>query len=251
MAIPLLIDHGVLESVDYLIFADVKDEKATTYKQIEWIKKNCSIPLIVVSRGHGISGDIERMQRGELSRVALPPFFTKNGSGKVGKLWRQCTREYKIEVIEREMRRLLGYKPRQRIPENSAELWMGISVDEASRMKPSRKKWITTRWPLIEIGWSVADCLHWMADNNYPVPVESSCYYCPFHSNSHWADMKKNAPGDFKKAVEVERDWQKNGIKGVNSTVYLHRSGIPIDQVNLGSDQINAFDNECEGICNT
>ena len=46
---------------------------------------------------------------------------------------RQCTAEYKIEVVNRTIRReLLGLKPRQRIPKDVLiHQYFGISTDEA------------------------------------------------------------------------------------------------------------------------
>ena len=43
----------------------------------------------------------------------------------------------------------------------AVELWLGISTDEAIRMKPSRDRWIQNRYPLIEAGMSRRDCMDW------------------------------------------------------------------------------------------
>jgi hypothetical protein len=69
-------------------------------------------------------------------RHASIPVFVKNPDGSQGRIKRQCTKEYKIEVVERIIRRLvLGLKPRQRAPRKLAiEHWFGISTDEARRM---------------------------------------------------------------------------------------------------------------------
>ena len=52
---------------------------------------------------------------------------------------RQCTEHYKVRPIRRKIRELIGLRKRQRIPSGATiELWLGISTDEAIRMRTSR-----------------------------------------------------------------------------------------------------------------
>ena len=49
-----------------------------------------------------------------------------------------------------------------RVPAGTGvELWLGISTDEIIRVKTSRDRWMTNRYPLIEAGMSRRDCLDW------------------------------------------------------------------------------------------
>ena len=45
----------------------------------------------------------------------------------------------------------------------AVELWLGISTDEAIRIKDSQDRWMTNRYPLIEAGMSRRDCPDWWA----------------------------------------------------------------------------------------
>ena len=55
---------------------------------------------------------------------------------------RQCTREYKIEPIEKEIRRLLDVKKGNRVPKSViVEQWIGISTDEIQRLKENPRPW--------------------------------------------------------------------------------------------------------------
>ena len=57
--------------------------------------------------------------------------------------------------VRRRIRELLGLSRGQRVPvETTVELWLGISTDEAIRMKDSRDMRIVNRYPLIEAGMS-------------------------------------------------------------------------------------------------
>ena len=55
-------------------------------------------------------------------------------------LRRQCTNHYKIEPIYKQIRRLAGGKRGRPFPKGRhVEMWLGISLDEVGRMKPSRE----------------------------------------------------------------------------------------------------------------
>ena len=167
---------------------------------------------------------------------------------------RQCTRENKIAPIEKKLRTLLGYEPKKRIPAGSAEVWIGISMDEVIRMKPARPAWQVNRWPLIEKRMSRRDCLHWLERNGYPGPPKSSCIGCPFHSNSMWRAMRDMDPVAWDDAVHVDHAIRTGGtLRGMRAGQFMHRDCMPLDQVDLSTledrGQLNLFLNECEGLC--
>lgn len=100
----------------------------------------------------------------------------------VGMIRRQCTSDYKIVPIRRKVRELAGLT-RRRSPKTAlVEQWIGISLDEVLRMKPSFEGWQVNRWPLIERWMSRRDCLRWLEQHGYPLPPKSACIGCPFHS---------------------------------------------------------------------
>ena len=161
-------------------------------------------------------------------------------------LWRQCTKEYKVEVVRRAIREFLGYGPRQRVKEH-VNLWMGISTDEITRVKPSPIKYITHKYPLIERGMSRLDCLEWMRKNGYPMPPKSACIGCPYHSDEYWKQLKEKYPEEFADAVDFDRALRKKPRP--EGELYLHRSCQPLDEVDFSIGQESLFDNECEGMC--
>jgi hypothetical protein len=161
---------------------------------------------------------------------------------------RQCTSEYKIVPVRRKIRELLGYVPKQRVKEN-INLWMGISTDEIQRVKPSRERWITNKYTLIDNDMSRQSCLMWMQKKGYPLPPKSSCIGCPFHDDHLWLDMKRNDPKSWEDAVFIDKEIKK--LPRFKGKAFLHRSCQPLDEVNLGEDQteMDLFNNECEGYC--
>ena len=151
---------------------------------------------------------------------------------------------------------LLGLRPRQRVPAGTTvELWLGISTDEAVRMKDSRDKWMTNRYPLIEAGMSRSDCADWW-DARYPDrPLErSACVACPFQSRQRWIETKRRWPELFAEAVEIDAN-MRGGLAYVKEP-YLHARRLPLaqavalDEAGLSADrQRDGFGNECEGHC--
>jgi hypothetical protein len=178
-----------------------------------------------------------------------------NADGSRGILRRQCTGDYKIDPIQAKVRELLGLKPRQRWPKHPVvEQWIGISTDEAHRMKPIDISAIEPRWPLIEKRMSRWDCLRWLERHGYSEPPKSACVFCPFQSNRRWRHLQDADPDGFALAVEIDAAI-RNGLRSDSLTgqLFLHGSLRPLDQVDLRNDdergQPDLFGNECEGMC--
>ena len=240
----LMAEHGEIDKPDFAIFADTGWEPQHCYDWLDWLETQLSYPVIRVSKGNIRNDLLETLTSSK--RFASIPFFVENGLGR-----RQCTAEYKILPLQRKVRELLGYAPRKRIPQNSVEMLIGISRDEAQRMKPSRDKWINNRWPLIELEMTRSDCLTWMANKGYPLPPKSSCIGCPFHSNQHWREMKQNDPAAWEDACYVDEQLRANGYRGqMRNLEYMHRSLAPLRDANIGDEwTVDMFGNECEGMC--
>jgi hypothetical protein len=169
---------------------------------------------------------------------------------------RQCTAEFKIQPIQRKVRELLGLHKGQRGPkEIAAHQLIGISTDEMVRMKNSTIPYIQNRWPLIELGMSRRDCLAWMERHGYRMPSKSSCTFCPYHDDAMWRDIRDNDPASWAQAIEVDahlRSGNSRAAEGMRGQLYVHRSCVPLDQVDLRTaadfGQISFLD-ECDGMC--
>lgn len=255
----LMIEKGEVPMVDAAIFADVKGEPKAVYKHLDWLEKQLSYPVYRVT-WRDLKQDIFDASTGKY-KAFTAPFFTKNPvTGKKKMLMRQCTFMYKINPVVQEVRRLLGLKKGQkRNKDTRVEMLMGISKDEVFRVKSNRLSYITNIYPLIEKDLTRSDCITWMLKHNYPRPPRSACTFCPYHSNEEWKEIKKNKEEwaevvAMDKAIrhqERHKDKFKDS-KEVLDELYLHREGIPIDQVDFDKkkdDQLDLFQNECEGMC--
>lgn len=138
----------------------------------------------------------------------------------------------------------------------SWEEWMDISLDEVVRMRESRIRWLRNRYPLVDLGMTRRDCLWWMERSGYPRPPKSACIGCPYHSDAQWREMRDEQPAEWADAVAFDRSLRVRGVRGIVGDLYLHRSLVPLDEVDLATDeergQGNLFDgfaDECEGMC--
>lgn len=241
--------NGVIP--DYIIFSDTGWEPKSIYKWVEkvnsHIKEKYGREIIFAENGN-IRDDIMNNVEGG-NRFASIPFFTRDENGKIGMVRRQCTGEYKITPVKKKTRELLGYQPRQRVKE-IVHMWKGISTDEIQRVKPARDKWQVAEHPLIDVvNMDRSACIAYVERDGLGTPAKSSCIGCPFHDNQAWKEMKMKDPESWADAVEVDNAIRK--LPRFNGEVYLHRSGMPLEDVDLGEDQyeFDLFNNECEGMC--
>jgi hypothetical protein len=241
----------ILPIPDCAIFADTQFEPLEVYEHLDWLETQLPFPVYRVTRGN-LRADAENGVNATGQRFASIPFFTGDG----GMARRQCTKEYKIQPIRKKIREVLGLRPRQRAPKGTIVYqWIGISVDEAIRMKPSKDKWIKNVWPLIDAGFSRQDCLRWF-QRHYPGRrlAKSACIACPYRSDASWREMKMNDPVSFAEAIKFDRKIRDSAqmIK-LTQEFFVHRSKQPLDQVDFRNledrGQLNMFGNECEGMC--
>jgi hypothetical protein len=252
----LMAVRGEVERPDHAIFADTQWEPKAVYEWLAFLEGE-AVGVIPIHRV--TAGDIRAACLDRSKRNAQPPFYVKsNTSESETMIRRQCTKGYKIEPIQKKLRELLGLIPRQRAPKTVAvEQWMGISLDEAIRMKDSQIPWIKHRYPLIEMGMTRRACLSWMERNGYARPPKSACIGCPYTDNARWRDMKANAPDEWADAVAFDASLRSIGVRGINGEPYLHRSLVPLGEVDLRTAEdlgqgrlfTDAFNNECEGMC--
>lgn len=234
----LMACEGVLE-FDAVLFADTGAEPAFVYRHLEWLAERLSQAKILfeVVRNGNLLQDLERG-----SRFASIPAYVRNLQGEVAMLRRQCTEEYKLKPIRRWLR------AHGACGKNPAIVALGISLDEAHRMRDSSVRYVVNWYPLIEMGMRRADCLRWLTERGYPIPPKSSCVCCPYHDTAYWRRLKQDHPEEFERACEV--DEKIRTLSRVHGACYLHRSLKPLRFVDFGEGQLE-IDFECGGYCHT
>lgn len=244
----LMSARGELEPLDCAIFADTQSEPVAVYRHLAWLETQLPFPVHHVTAG-SLRANIVGASRWSDGRFVSVPFFTSGG----GLVRRQCTKEFKLEPIEQEIRRLLGLAPRQRGPKaRVVELWIGISTDEKQRMKDPTKRYVHNRWPLIEARMNRVACEKWLRERQYPRAPKSACTFCPFTDNERWVALRDGAPDDFADAVAVDETIRHRGtMRGMDEAQFVHRTLVPLAEAQLDEpdDPRFGFANECEGMC--
>lgn len=253
----LMAAHGEITPMpDCAIFADTQAEPQHVYDWLDWLESQLPFPVYRVTAG-SLRDVTLQSAKDKTTRNATPPFYTNAGGGLTGApLRRQCTSEYKIVPIRKKLRSLVGLQPRQRAPKNTvlAEQWIGISLDEIQRMKENGEPYFKHRWPLIEKRMTRLHCLEWMRDNGYnELPQKSACTFCPYHDDDTWRKMRSDDPESWEDACLMDEQI-RGGVRGTKHELYLHRSLIPLREVNFddypGKDQMGFdFMDECDGMC--
>ena len=260
----LMAEAGEIEPrPDAAIFADTGWEPAAVYAHLDWLETQTSIPIHRVSNGRNLYDDTwDGVSYDGYCFTDIPVFaIDRNGDMQLSK--RQCTRHYKITPIQAKVRELLGRKKGARSGPTAQQL-IGISRDEAHRMKSSGKTWIENAWPLIDAGMTRLDCLHWF-ESRYPGQplVKSSCVGCPFHADTEWLKLADSNPVEMDATIALDyRLRSPERPRNPNTKMlpeFLHRSGLPLEQViaklrrNAAEGQqlamLDGFGNECEGHC--
>lgn len=242
---------GELEPIDAAIHADTTHERSATYAfAATWTPWLEALGVRVVT----VRGNPDRLLAVTTNKTDIPAHASSSDSKNGGLLQRQCTGVWKIAPIRRwiqEQRRSISNTMEnldKAIYMDHVEQWLGISLDEAERMKPSDVKYITHRWPLIEKRMSRNDCINWLQRHDLEVPVKSSCVFCPYHNRSAWYEMKRENGADWQKAVEVDEAIRKARPP---FDLFLHSDRIPLIDIRSPQDngQLEMFSEECSGVC--
>ncbi|MER7226400.1 hypothetical protein [Streptomyces rubradiris] len=227
--------NGVLPKADYAIFADTGWEPRAVYQHLDRLEKEIAapagIPVLRVS-----SGNIRRDALDPNHRFASMPLYVLNQDGRPGMTRRQCTGEYKIKPIKRQVRELLGYPHPQRVPKDVfVEQWVGISTDEFHRAKDADVRYMRNRHPLIDLGWSRSDCLRYLTSLGLADTPKSSCLGCPYHGNAQWRHIREN-PEEWRDVVEFDAAIRAGNARANASgtrllgQAFLHRSRVPLSE---------------------
>ncbi len=254
----LMAAHGEITPMPTAaVFADTQAEPKSVYEWLSWLETQLPFPVHRVSKGSLTQASLHlRYFKDDRTRQwakSLIPAFILNKDGSRGIIGRQCTFDYKVQQLEKASRKIGEISRGQKTV--GVMQWIGISLDEAHRMKPSRKAWALHRYPLVDARLRRHDCLRWMQAKGYPVPPRSACIYCPFHSDAEWRRLRDKEPEEFNKAVQFEKDLQsvKARTDYQSGVPFLHNSLVPLDEVDFRTDEDHGqqvmFGNECEGMC--
>lgn len=266
--IALMVHRGELPAIDAAVFADPQEESDATYVHLKWLVEETKNSFQTIIRTRGKLGDDLINGNGSKSnRFATIPAFQGNDGVLTGLQRRQCTSEYKTNVVEKTIKReIVKLKHGQRFPSDvRVTQIIGLSFDEPSRLLrvrdqfAKRVKWADPEFPLFQMQMTRKDCQKWLLDYGVPHEVpRSACSFCPYHSNEEWNRIKTDDPQGWKRAVEIDEALRTEGSacnRKLRAKLWLHRSCVPLAEADLRSKDerigqtIFSFDTECHGMC--
>lgn len=213
---------------DEVVFCDLGFEPPWVLNQVEFTRKACEwagIPFKVLDAP--LYRDFME-NFGERRTISIP-WWTLGDDGHKSKMPRNCTIDYKVELISKHVRwELLGYRKGQRLRDEDKkahEMHMGFSAEEACRCKESPNPMFVNRFPLVEMGLTRADNYAYIKDVWGLDTKASACCFCPFHQNYFYLYLKNNLPETYEKLAGVDnllRD--KNPKPPMEANLFISRS---------------------------
>lgn len=272
---------GDIEPIDAAIFADTGWEPQAVYDHLDKLEAHLAdqgVPVYRVTAGNiredhvdphhdhnFIRKPIKNPEWKGRNRTFIPVFvlhedgttYRNRGDTTKGIMPRTCTKNYKIEPIEKKIRELLGLGFRARWPlTHVVDELLGISWDESQRMATSKRPAIQFTYPLIDKRYTRDDCLDWLFNHGWSAP-RSACVGCPFHRNDEWRSMRDHHPDEWADAIDFDhrlRARQAAGLLPMRGVPYLHDSRVPLDEAAIDEPidpQLTLFGDDCEGFCGT
>ena len=221
VAICVLIAQDKLPRPERIVCADTGREASSTWRYLNTYVRPLmkTVGLTVEIASHDLATVDLYSGNGDL----LIPAYTKDG-----KLPTFCSTEWKRRPVQRYLRGK-GYGP-----EKPVSMWLGFSVDEVGRAKPSQTSWITHRYPLLmDVALNKRECVALVREAGLPEPPRSSCWMCPHRADAEW---KALSPGDFANAVMLEQEIQGKDTQG---GVWLHRSRAQLENAVLDAPEVD------------
>lgn len=283
---------GYLPPVNWAIHSNTGYERSETYafakRWTPWLRDH-GVPVVTVQAS-------ERARSMDLPYTLMPLYTLRQGDitppaidndddlglfselavlvgdGRRGQMRRQCTSRWKIEPqrgwLRRELKRLtVGQYP------GAVEMWMGITLDEWQRMKPSQVGYVRHMYPFVntsEVGdrklagvewmpdgrrWTRQNVVTWLNENGLEVPPKSACVQCPYRSRDAWRELRDLGNGDWARALEIDEKI-RNLRTETGYLCYLTSQRVPLAEMDLSTPedagQLVLWPNEgdeCSGGC--
>jgi hypothetical protein len=240
--IAALIVQGKLPQPDICVIADTGYENERTWEYLY----DVVIPNLI-----SVGVDVVRISAKEYAapwgrdvfassgQLMIPAYTDMSGNtAHLSKLSTYCSNAWKQEVVDRWLSKERG------VTRSHMVKWIGFSRDEVKRVfrmaKGEEYQKGLIRFPLIhDVPTTRQEAINIVKAMGWPAPPRSRCWMCPNQNDHEWREIKAD-PEMWKRAIEFEREFRKR-----DPHAFLHRKGVPIDEVDLTEDD-DLFAGKCE-----
>ncbi len=178
-ALAIMAAQGKIQ-VDEVVFADTGAEKPETY----WYMEAYTMPMLKEA-GILFTSIIGADPTHKIQRDLVEHCYHYRTIPSVSMRW--CTAQSKSRPIDR-------YK-------GDAISLIGFSSDEAQRARSTEGR----SYPLISLRLTGADCQNIISNYGWPIPLKSSCFFCPFQRWTEWNYLKMRHPELIEQALAMEQ----------------------------------------------
>lgn len=185
--------YQAIDPIDFILFADTGGERPWTYEHIDrmqmWLDMNGMPPITVVRAKETLEDNLRRLKN-------LPPIVFG---------YKTCSQRFKIapqdkflnshpQVVAARKRgetitKFIGYEF------SESERWMNANIFDGK---------FNLEFPLVQWGWSRAECVDAIKRHGLPQPGKSSCFFCPNSKKAEIDELKKVYPDLYERAVDLE-----------------------------------------------
>jgi 3'-phosphoadenosine 5'-phosphosulfate sulfotransferase (PAPS reductase)/FAD synthetase len=184
-----MIERG--DHLDEVMFCDTTMEFPAMYRHVEKIRKVVEEAGIKFTKLEG-PRDFEQLLLDYRPKKKNSDLAKHRGKSWPSPLVRWCTRDLKIDVIDKHLRDLRK--------KHTVVQYVGIAADEQHRMLREQQKAEGKRYPLVQWGWTEKDALQYCTDSGYSweglyeIFNRVSCWCCPFKSLEELRKLRLHFP---------------------------------------------------------
>ena len=218
-------DRGI--SPNLVLFSDTGGEKPETYDYIpvmdRWLEANDMPKITRVSVADNPNA-VAKTLEDQCLRLGFLPSIAYG--------WKTCSQRWKADPCRKFLN---SWEPALACWKDGGKLMHAIGYDsgEAHRSLEDDKK---TEWwfPLREWGWARKECVAAVTAAGLPVPIKSSCFFCPSSKKSEILWLRREHPDLFDRAVAIEQAAAPNSsaVKGLGRN-WSWQSLVAADEAQL------------------
>lgn len=200
-----LIELG--EPLDEVVFCDTTVEFPAMYGHIEKVKQVVESAGIKFTTLKGRNSFMHLFFEYKPNKKD-PALARYSGKSWPSPLVRWCTRDLKVDVIERFLNRL---SERRNVIQ-----YVGIAADEQHRLNRKQQQTKNKRFPLVDWGWDEETALQYCVDRGYDweglydIFDRVSCWCCPFKTLPELRKLNQHFPDLWVRLREMdEQTWRQ------------------------------------------
>ena len=207
-------------AIDEIVHVDLMGAESPATREYvalfgDWLRREHGRDITII--GRDLYGDM----------LARPGFTPVPWRGKYERfiLSRQCTRQYKVQPLQRYLY--------DRYPGERIGLVLGISVDEYHRMRDSSAARIEHVYPLVDRRLTRWQCRDIIERAGLSVPYKSSCWFCPYRTPGSQLVLLQHYPQLREMADALEDRINTERRRRGQDEIIVLRADTDVEQVDF------------------